>query len=310
MYSSDICIFASLYVCMRLSRRFKYIFRILVWGCLGLYISTWTLLNLPYVQGKLAALASGALKQVLNNAYDTAGSDTDFRAFVDSQGFGRNDLQIPEIILKVYDKAMCHKDPEKWLDECCRLGDVSAYHDVSETIWGEYLINDLHSYIDEQIKSFEKIMAEIADNPDFSGPYLLLSDTIAQMRELRDCESWDDIIAHKTIDYGKLNFSKKADPQTVEYIKLIRNGCKKRLQAKLTKFSETSEHALAGLKQIEPALRGTVAFTKRFISTYQKLKRSRKALDFSDLEQYSLDLLIGKDRTAPTLIADEIGNAM
>ena len=66
MYSSDICIFASLYVCMRLSRRFKYIFRILVWGCLALYISTWTLLNLPYVQGKLAALASGALKQVLN----------------------------------------------------------------------------------------------------------------------------------------------------------------------------------------------------------------------------------------------------
>ena len=64
------------------------------------------------------------LEGLLDRAYETAGDDSDFRAFVDTQGVGRSDRQVPEIIEKVYDSAHCHLNPEAWLDKC--LTDAEA----------------------------------------------------------------------------------------------------------------------------------------------------------------------------------------
>ena len=67
MYNpSDICIFASCIVNMVLSRRVKYIVRILVWGFIGFHIGLLILLNIPSVQGKLASLVSTELGKILN----------------------------------------------------------------------------------------------------------------------------------------------------------------------------------------------------------------------------------------------------
>ena len=52
---------------MRLSRRFKYIFRIVTYTCLGLYAGIWLLLNTPSVQSKLASVVSKELKHLLNS---------------------------------------------------------------------------------------------------------------------------------------------------------------------------------------------------------------------------------------------------
>ncbi len=51
---------------MRLSRRLKYMVRILVWGFIGLHIGFLVLLNMPYVQGRLASLVSDELGKVMN----------------------------------------------------------------------------------------------------------------------------------------------------------------------------------------------------------------------------------------------------
>ena len=49
-----------------LSRRLKYITRILVWGILGIHIGIWILLNIPSVQGRLASLVSVELSKLLD----------------------------------------------------------------------------------------------------------------------------------------------------------------------------------------------------------------------------------------------------
>lgn len=50
---------------MRLSRRFKYFFRIFIWSWLGLYLGILILLNIPYVQGKLSHIVSKELSALL-----------------------------------------------------------------------------------------------------------------------------------------------------------------------------------------------------------------------------------------------------
>jgi len=52
-------------VIMVLSRRLKYIVRILVWGFIGIHIGMLVLLNIPSVQGKLAATVSTELRKLL-----------------------------------------------------------------------------------------------------------------------------------------------------------------------------------------------------------------------------------------------------
>ena len=55
------------------------------------------------------------LEELLDQAYASQ-EDADFLAFVDTQGLGRTDKLVPELIEKVYDSARCHLDPEKWLE--------------------------------------------------------------------------------------------------------------------------------------------------------------------------------------------------
>ena len=62
---------------------------------------------------------------LLDEAYTAFGSDPDFLTFVDTQGLGRNDKLIPDLIQKVYDSSMCHLNPNGWLDECLRQRIVS-----------------------------------------------------------------------------------------------------------------------------------------------------------------------------------------
>ena len=58
---------------MVLSRRLKYIVRILVWGFIGFHIGLLILLNIPSVQGKLASLVSTELGKVLNTEVSVTG---------------------------------------------------------------------------------------------------------------------------------------------------------------------------------------------------------------------------------------------
>ena len=105
-------------------------------------------------------LRDQVLSDLLDRAYEQAAENEDFRAFVDTQGVGRNDKLVPELILKVYDSAKCHLDPEGWLDECLKAADIASCADASETVWGKYLMEDLMDYLDCQIRVLEQCVRE------------------------------------------------------------------------------------------------------------------------------------------------------
>ena len=249
------------------------------------------------------------LEQVLNAAYETAGEDPDFCAFVDTQGLGRDDRQISEIILKVYNSARCHLNPDMWLSWCEDTGNTDGLRDAGQTVWGSFLIRDLHDYLDHQIMALGKC-ADLTDASDgMEKPAVILRNTLIQLEALRKCTVWDDIVRHKNIDYGRLVFSKKcADLELAEEIKAIRNACKKGLEKKLAAFSDCSEQILFDLKASAQAIRGLIRLVREFESAYSVRKKARRILDFSDLEHKMLDLLLGKNRTSPKLLATEIGN--
>ena len=258
-------------------------------------------------EGECLELQLKAIDQVLNMAYETADQNPDFCAFVDSQGLGRDDRQIPEIILKVYNSARCHLNPEGWLTWCADGGD-EALDDAAQTPWGKYLIEDLHQYLDLQIDAMCRC-AEVAEKADgMEKPVTLFRATIAQLQVLRACCTWDAIFASKEIDYGRLIFPKNcSDLQLAEQMKAVRSACKDGLAKRLRSFADDSTQILADYTRSASAARGLVTLVRAFTKDYERLKKNRGILDFSDLEHLTLDLLLGKQRSHPTAIANEVG---
>lgn len=249
------------------------------------------------------------LEQLLNEVYDHIGEDSDLQTFVDSQGFGRNDGMIPRIILKVYDSAMCHLDPIGWLDKCIDDSDTDGLVDAGETLWGKYLIDQFKSAVNGHILALEQCIGAVSELDGFAKISDLLKDTVFQLEAMVRLETWDQIAAHPGVDFGTLRFSKGTGDTDAAYrVKAIRNACKEHLAKLLKGFADKSERILEDLAVSGASARGLVKLVKEFGERYSKLKRTRRIMDFTDLEHYMLRLLFGKNRTGLTAAATEIGD--
>ena len=259
-------------------------------------------------ENECTQLRNRAMEQILEDAYAKVAENADFQAFVDTQGLGRNDAQVPEIVEKVYDSAMCHMDPEKWRESCIQNACPEDAEDPIETVWGKFVIDDLFECLDLQICALERCVQQVATLDGMEKPIALLSDTVYQLKHLRSSKSWSEVVERKNIQYGTLSFSKKTnDPAITEPVKAVRNACKDILGKKLKIFADPAGQVMEDLMQSAAAARGLMQLVEQFGSTYSRLKRGRRILDFSDLEHRTLDLLCGKKRSGPTAAAMEIG---
>lgn len=249
-----------------------------------------------------------AMTRVLDGAYEHADDHPDFRTFVDTQGFGRDDRLVPQIVEKVYNSARCHMDVEGWLNQCLEGGDLENLEDAGQTVWGSYLIGHLKDYLQQQILSMQECIFAANEVPEFGKVAALLSDTVWQLQRLADCGTWDEIVSRKSIDFGRLTFPKKHDyPELAERIKAVRSSCKDGLEKLLRSFADPTEQTVQDLQQVRGATRGLVDLVRQFSEEYDRLKRRRRVLDFGDLEHRTLDLLLGKSRTGVTKTAVEVG---
>ena len=248
------------------------------------------------------------LTELLDQAYLSEQQDKDFLAFVDSQGLGRDDRLVPELVMKVYDSARCHLDPEGWLEECVRSSCLEEIQDISETVWGSFLMEDFFSYLDAQIHVMQQCVQAAEQCEGMEKPAINLRQTLVQLEALRNCKCWDEIVEKNKIDYGRLVFSKKCgDPELAERIKAARNACKKGMEKKLHTFTNPSQQLLMDLSQCSAGVRGLVKLVRQFDREFARAKRSRRILDFGDLEHRTLDLLRGKSRRSISAAAREIG---
>ena len=254
-------------------------------------------------------LRDTVLSDLLDRAYETAADNDDFRAFVDTQGVGRNDKLVPELILKVYDSAKCHLDPDGWLEECLRAADIDDCTDAAETVWGKYLMDDLMEYLDCQIRVLEQCIREAECVAGLEKAAANINETLQSLRELRASTTWDEIVARKEIPFSRYPTIRKCDDLDVkDRIKAARDACKDDLPGKLKAFADPSGTVLEDLAQASAGTRGIIALVRQFDREFSQAKRARRILDFSDLEHKTLDLLLGKRRDHVTAAAQEIGS--
>lgn len=258
-------------------------------------------------EGACLELQHNALERVLNTAYETAGNNPDFCAFVDTQGLGRDDRQIPDIVLRVYHSSRCHLNPEQWLNGCVYEAS-NDLDDAAQTPWGQYLLTDLRQYLDLHIEAMRRCVTAAAGIEGMEKPIALFESTISQLQTIRNCSTWDGIVRNRLVEFGRLTFPKKCgDLQLAEQMKAIRNACKEGLAKRMRVFTDDSRQSLQDISLTAAAARGLVELVQVFAEEYDRTKKHRGVLDFGDLEHKTLDLLLGKHRSGITSVAAEIG---
>ncbi len=252
-------------------------------------------------------LKNQVLDQLLEVSYAAIGTDRDFRSFVDSQGFGRDDRLVPEIIKDVYRSARCHLNPDEWLSGCVSDWQSGNITDISQTSWGAYLIEDLKETCKLHSAAITQAILEAEKDGNMEKPVALLRETLQLLADIASLSTWEEIHNFGIPEFGTLTFTKKADPMTKEKIKAVRNACKDTIREKLAVFATSNDNLLIDLAVNVSAVRGLVHLVEKFHECYTQVKNSRHIMDFSDLEHKTLDLLWGKNRRQITAAARELG---
>ena len=258
-------------------------------------------------ENECVELQEKAMQTVLENAYAQMGEAPELSAFLDSQGLSRDDHLVPDIIYLAYQSSRCHLDPDQWLEQCLHMADVSGLTDASQTVWGQYMMSELRSFLELQIGVYQRCAEQAQRYPVLEKVASLCRSWESQLILLRDSTTWEQLLQRKDIDYGRL--SKPKDPEVLdlyETIKDLKDSCKKRLAGKLERFCDSSAQILLDISASTPAMKGLVSLVRSFTDEYERLKKGRRALDFNDLEQKTLDLLLGKKRSGPTVVSQEV----
>lgn len=252
-------------------------------------------------------LRQQVMKDLLERAYEVPEEESHFHCFVDSQGVGRNDGSIQDVVLQVYDSAQCHRDPEQWLSNCLEQVELEGITDGAQSTWGKYLMDDLFHWLDIQIAALEECCSRLEKDNGVDKPLANFTQIVQQLKYLRASTTWDEVCSRKDISFGTLRFSgKEYDSILAERVKAVREDCKKELPKYTRCFANGSDQVLTDLRTSAEAARGLIWLVQQFGADYARVKRSRRILDFSDLEHDTLKLLWGKSRSTPTAAAREI----
>ena len=251
------------------------------------------------------------INQVLDRAYENIDHDAEFKAFVNSQGFGRNDQGLSNVILSIYHQSMNFISPDAWMDRCLQFMDLEDCTDVGQTLWGKFLMESLMEQLPMCAQMIEKAHLHAQTMRGSATIEAALAETKNQIEKLMACKTWDEIVANRVIPYP--NFKQYGggknapDPEDKLIVKVLKEETAAICDSLLQYFVDDSATILKELRQLAPAVRGMIRIVKDFSKGYLAEKRRRHLMDYSDLEQLCLELFCGKRRDTVTPLAREIG---
>lgn len=258
-----------------------------------------------------AALREQLANELLEDRYETIADDEELRQLVDGLGAGRDDRQIPKLILDVYQTAQCHLNPARWLDSCVRDLQQEGVSGAEQTTFGAYLLQAFHSAVEELRQSLDQMICEVEHTESLKKYEPILLDNQSLLARLMNVKTWNEARSAlaSTPDLGRLPPIKNCDaPFLQNRVKAIRSEIKDRFGQWASEFYDISEAVLEDLRQNAVTLCALFSLTKEFTVRYQKEKSRLHALDFNDLEHGAVRLLLEEDDATPTAAAKQISH--
>lgn len=210
---------------------------------------------------------------------------------------GRGDATLVETILRLYDFMRSLDDPNGWLRNMLDM--YSAEKPVWETVWGKIALEHAGSAFESAVKSERQALQKIYDNDELSKAYAPAFESdikgIQNMLNKARSGEWDKLVsAVSGFSFERLGTLRKFEDDALkEEVKSARDSAKKTL-ANLSKgiLCCTEDEFRNDIKILYPVAESLAGIVKELDSRFFAEKLSRGILDFSDLEQLALKLLV------------------
>ena len=249
-------------------------------------------------------LKDEVIEELFEEKYDE--EDNEFTTLVEAFSSYKNDDNLKELILDMYNFTMSGPWPEKWLKESAEAFNISTQEELDKSRWVQILKDSIKIELEGYIKMLNKAI-EIINETDGLEPYL---DTFSsELYSIEKCyESMDsgleDIYTSLcAVSFGRLKSIKKdkvSDENAQNTVKDIRDDIKKKISDLINStFSVTPEEMLINIKGAYPNIKKLTELVLEFGEKFSKKKKEKNILDFNDLEHLCLKILSE---------IDEVGN--
>ena len=229
---------------------------------------------------------------------------------------GIDDDGLEKILQKVMEKARGHSYPEEWLDAHASDYELAGGGEtLPEQPWFATYLDRLT----EELKGIPGLydrMLEITRAP--GGPYVYedlltwereqLSKLIAVSAEAEGQQRFALLTALVDYRFDRMPVAggkkyQDIDPGMKEEVSGMRNRMKKRLEALGKEIFHANMTEEAGrMQDLSEICHALADVTKRLLAAFAAAKRQRNIIDFTDLEQFALQILAKKEdgRIVPT----------
>ena len=180
---------------------------------------------------EIQLLKSDVVKDLLESRYQEA--EPDFIQFVESYVPNRNDTELEDMILHLFDFSRSYPWPSRWLNHC-----ISQYTLETDTAWVQYLNRYLDALLKEIAEMAERA-AEIANEADGPNHYLpMLEADRAFIRQLGDAGFDERAKLLSSLSFMKLAAKEvnEVKPEKKEQVKRLRDAVKKKLSVLAEKY--------------------------------------------------------------------------
>lgn len=203
-------------------------------------------------------------------------------------------IALKDIILNVYTFSKSTIFPNKWLDAQVQKYN-EKYNSVDDIAWSKAIKEHIKGTLEEIINLYN-IGLELCKNEDGPETYVdLFATEIVLMKEIEQLESLNDMAnAINNFKFGALSRKKvECDEKTKADVQEIRKTVKKAFEGLQKETQYISDDVLLKqLPHIGKVVQAMVDIIKLFEERFSEEKKNQGIVDYNDLEQLCLKLLI------------------
>ena len=280
--------------------------------CLELIRSNFQKLGLPAAmrtgdEKELELLRKDCAQQVVEEFHAQGG---DFLRLVELLSAGRDDSRVFSTLQQLYDFVRSHPFYQDWMREKLALYDPAV--PAEQSLWGQCILNHAADALDYALEQAGQalllIRADEAMEKAYAEAFLQVQAQLMQLREdVQNCD-WDTACRRLgAFQHGRLKPLRGDDPQKAR-VQAIRAQIKDTVEELGERFCANREEFADDMAFLRPLVAVLFDLTQAFDRCYSEAKLQKNLIDFSDMEQYALQLLIEKDAGGyrKTLLAQSI----
>lgn len=237
-----------------------------------------------------------AIEEVFENKYEE--QDKDFLELLNMYTTYRDDEPLKQIILSLFDFISSIPYPHKWIENAVNDYNINT-DDFARTKWGQLIIDRTKNIINDSLLSLNMAKNMLYGNSNLMDCFDIIQEDIVDFETLK-YETWDDIYSGVNLKQWKPWSRKRkyeeGEKELKDKAKEIRDEVKNTFTKKVQKvFEFNSEDSIQDVHEMYETLKKIKTLLYEFEKEFNKRKKERNIVDFSDIEHLALGLLVDKD---------------